>query len=188
MIKILVIIVILVAIAAAVYYFGFYKKGKINDRDGDLIPDEVEDTVKEVKRRAKRVKKELKDVGAAAKNLASQSKDVIDAAKGKKRKGRKPKKVKNSYYKLKKSYLIMNLIQRKIMAFRNLFKDNNDINEKSIIGFISFLIMVIFAVTDLVTGYLGKDLVINEFIYDSFTFITLGCFGIAGVEKIFSKK
>ena len=93
----------------------------------------------------------------------------------------------NSYYKLK-SYLIMNLIQRKIMSFKNLFKDNNDINEKSIIGFISFLIMVIFAVTDLVTGYLGKDLVINEFIYDSFTFITLGCFGIAGVEKIFSKK
>jgi len=82
----------------------------------------------------------------------------------------------------------MNLIRRKIMAFGNIFKDDNDINEKSIIGFISFLIMVIFAVTDLVTGYLGKDLVINEFIYDSFTFITLGCFGIAGVEKIFSKK
>ena len=82
----------------------------------------------------------------------------------------------------------MNLIQRKIMAFKNLFRDDNDINEKSIIGFISFLIMVIFAVTDLVTGYLGKDLVINEFIYDSFTFITLGCFGIAGVEKIFGKK
>jgi hypothetical protein len=108
--------------------------------------------------------------------------------KVKKEKVENLKKVKNSYYKLKKSYLIMNLIQRKIMAFRNLFTDNNDINEKSIIGFISFLIMVIFAVTDLVTGYLGKDLVINEFIYDSFTFITLGCFGIAGVEKIFSKK
>jgi GTP-binding protein len=57
----------------------------------------------------------------------------------------------------------MNLIQRKIMAFKNLFRDDNDINEKSIIGFISFLIMVIFAVTDLVTGYSGKDLVINEF-------------------------
>jgi uncharacterized protein YxeA len=91
MIKILVIIAVLIVIAAAVYYFGFYKKGKINDRDGDFIPDEVEDGVKEVKRRAKRVKKELKDVKAAAKNLASQSKDVIDAAKGKKRKGRKPK-------------------------------------------------------------------------------------------------
>ena len=55
MIKILVIIAVLVVIAAAVYYFGFYKKGKINDRDGDYIPDEVEDTVKEVKRRAKNV-------------------------------------------------------------------------------------------------------------------------------------
>tara|TARA_Y100000739_G_C20405196_1_gene371954 strand:- start:130 stop:462 length:333 start_codon:yes stop_codon:yes gene_type:complete len=93
----------------------------------------------------------------------------------------------NSYYKLK-SYLIMNLIQRKIMAFGDIFKDDNDINEKSVIGFISFLIMVIFALTDLLTGYLGKDLVINEFIYDSFTLMTLGCFGIAGLEKIFSKK
>ena len=93
----------------------------------------------------------------------------------------------NSYYKLK-SYLIMNLIQRKIMAFGDIFKDDNDINEKSVIGFISFMIMVIFALTDLLTGYLGKDLVINEFIYDSFTLMTLGCFGIAGVEKIFSKK
>ena len=48
--------------------------------------------------------------------------------------------------------------------------------------------MVVFALTDLLTGYLGKDLVINEFIYDSFTLITLGCFGIAGLEKIFGNK
>lgn len=82
----------------------------------------------------------------------------------------------------------MDLINEKIMAFKNIFKDNNDINEKSVIGFISFLVMVIFAVTDLVTGYLGKDLVINEFIYDSFTLITLGCFGVSGLEKIFGKK
>ena len=81
----------------------------------------------------------------------------------------------------------MNLIQRKIMAFGNIFKDDNDINEKSVIGFISFLIMVIFALTDLLTGYLGKDLVINEVIYNSFVFVTLGCFGIAGLEK-FAKK
>ena len=91
MIKILVIIAVLIVIAGAVYYFGFYKKGKINDRDGDFIPDEVEDTIEEAKRRAKNVKKEFKDVKNAAKNLANQSKDVIDAARGKKRKGRKPK-------------------------------------------------------------------------------------------------
>ena len=82
----------------------------------------------------------------------------------------------------------MNYIQNKINNMKNLFKDNNDINEKSVIGFISFLVMVMFALTDLLTGYLGKDLVINEFIYDSFTLITLGCFGIAGLEKVFGKK
>ena len=82
----------------------------------------------------------------------------------------------------------MNYIQNKINNMKNLFKDNNDINEKSVIGFISFLVMVMFALTDLLTGYLGKDLVINEFIYDSFTLITLGCFGIAGLEKIFGNK
>ena len=70
----------------------------------------------------------------------------------------------------------------------NIFKDNNDWNEKSIIGFIAFLIMCVIMVADLVTGYLGKDLVVQEFIYNSFLVITLGCFGIAGVEKIFTKK
>lgn len=74
------------------------------------------------------------------------------------------------------------------MAFRDIFKDENDVNEKSVIGFMSFAVMVIFAVADLVTGYFGKDLVINEFIYESFLIITLGCFGIAGLEKIFGKK
>ena len=82
----------------------------------------------------------------------------------------------------------MNYIQNKINNMKNLFKDDNDINEKSVIGFISFLVMVVFALMDLLTGYIGKDLVINEFIYDSFTLITLGCFGIAGLEKIFGKK
>ena len=48
--------------------------------------------------------------------------------------------------------------------------------------------MELFALADLITGYFGKDLVVQEFIYNSFLVITLGCFGIAGVEKIFSKK
>lgn len=72
--------------------------------------------------------------------------------------------------------------------FRNLFKDGNDINEKSIIGFASFIIMVIFAVVDLVTGYLGKPLLINEFIFNSFLIMTLGAFGIASVDKFINSK
>ena len=92
----------ILAVGAAVYFY-FYKTGKINDRDGDYIPDEIEDkaddvkeAVKEVKskvkRRAKRVKEELSDVKDAIKEVGSQLKDVGQAAKGKKRSGRKPKK------------------------------------------------------------------------------------------------
>ena len=69
----------------------------------------------------------------------------------------------------------------------NIFKDNNDWNEKSIIGFIAFAIMCVIMIIDLVTGYTGKDLVINEFVYDSFVFVVLGSFGISGLEK-FAKK
>ena len=79
-------------------------------------------------------------------------------------------------------------IKRNWMALKNLFDDNNNINEKSVVGFASFAVMTIFAIVDLVPGYVGKDLVINEFIYDSFLFITLGCFGIAEIGQIFGKK
>ena len=99
MLQIIGLIVVLLAIGAAVYYFGFYKKGKINDRDGDYIPDEIEDAVedvkdvaKEVKRRAKNVKNELKDVVNAAKEVGNQIGDVGAAVKGKKRQGRRKKK------------------------------------------------------------------------------------------------
>tara|TARA_B100000614_G_C14117765_1_gene314389 strand:- start:7 stop:225 length:219 start_codon:yes stop_codon:yes gene_type:complete len=69
-----------------------------------------------------------------------------------------------------------------------IFKDENDYNEKSIIGFASFAVMTIFAIVDLGTGIVGKDLVINDMVYNSFVFITLGSIGIAGAEKIMGKK
>ena len=68
-----------------------------------------------------------------------------------------------------------------------IFKDKNDINEKAVIGFISFGIMVIFAVADLVSGVIGQDLVINDVIYNSFVIVTLGSFGIAEAGKVFGK-
>ena len=68
------------------------------------------------------------------------------------------------------------------------FKDNNDWNEKSIIGFLAFAIMCVIMLVDVITGYFGKDLVINEFIYDSFVFVVIGCFGISGIEKFAKKK
>lgn len=73
------------------------------------------------------------------------------------------------------------------MAFKDMFKDENDLNEKSIVGFASFAIMVIFALADIITGFVGKDLVVQEFIYNSFVIITLGAFGIAEAGKVFGK-
>ena len=74
------------------------------------------------------------------------------------------------------------------MALKDIFKDDNDINEKSVVGFASFAIMVGFALADIVTGFVGKDLVVQEFIYNSFVIITLGAFGIAEAGKIFGGK
>jgi len=74
-----------------------------------------------------------------------------------------------------------------------LFKDKNTINEKNIIGFISFGIMVLFAIIDLATGIIymgyvgGGQLEINDTIYNSFVMVTLGCFGISAFEKVKQK-
>lgn len=72
--------------------------------------------------------------------------------------------------------------------FKDLFSDNNDINEKSVVGFISFGMMVIALIVDLITGWMGKELLINEFIFDGFMVITLGAFGIASVDKWTNRK
>lgn len=72
--------------------------------------------------------------------------------------------------------------------FSDLFNDDNKINEKSFIGFLAFVMMTIFAVSDIVTGSLGKDLVINDFIFNAFLYLTLGCFGIASVDKYINSK
>jgi ABC-type uncharacterized transport system permease subunit len=72
--------------------------------------------------------------------------------------------------------------------FKELFKDNNDINEKSVVGFLSFGCMVLALAVDLITGWLGKELLINEYIFNGFLVITLGAFGIASVDKYINRK
>ena len=53
------------------------------------------------------------------------------------------------------------------MKFTEIFKNSNDYNEKTIIGFLSFTIMVIVMVVDVVTGFFGSQLPINDFVYNS---------------------
>ena len=52
----------------------------------------------------------------------------------------------------------------------------------------AFAMMVVFAVVDIVTGINGKELHVQEYIYNSFVIIALGSFGIAEAGKIFGKK
>jgi len=51
---------------------------------------------------------------------------------------------------------MFNFFKNKIMAISEIFKDTNDYNEKTIIGFISFGIMVIAMIVDVITGTFGK--------------------------------
>ena len=69
------------------------------------------------------------------------------------------------------------------MKFFEIFKDDNTWNEKTIIGFMSFAVMVAIAIVDLVTGIEGVNLEIKDYIYNSFLMLTVGSFGIAGLEK-----
>jgi hypothetical protein len=69
------------------------------------------------------------------------------------------------------------------MGFFSIFKKSNDYNEKVIIGFLSFTVMVGAIVVDLVTGYLGRPLELNEYIFDAFMYITLGSFLPDVIEK-----
>jgi hypothetical protein len=69
------------------------------------------------------------------------------------------------------------------MAFKDIFKKSNDYNEKVVIGFMSFMVMVLAIIVDLVTGYMGKPLELNEYIFDAFMYITLGSFLPDVIEK-----
>ena len=75
------------------------------------------------------------------------------------------------------------LIEEPKESFWSIFKDDNDWNEKSIIGAIAFLVMCVVVAVDLVTGYMGRELVINDYVFNAFTIIVLGCFGISGDRK-----
>lgn len=72
--------------------------------------------------------------------------------------------------------------------FMDIFLDDNDVNEKAIIGFISFFLMTIFGICDLITAFMGQDLVISDTIYTSFVVVTLGAFGISEAGRAFGGK
>ena len=71
--------------------------------------------------------------------------------------------------------------------WKEIFKDNNDCNEKSIIGFVAFMVLLVILFIDVVFTVGGDSLDVSELVYETLLFIVLGCFGISGVQK-FAKK
>lgn len=68
-----------------------------------------------------------------------------------------------------------------------MFDDSNTINEKFIVGFAAFVMLVLAFIIDMLSAYLGRTFSINKFIFDSFLWIVLGAFGIASVDKWINK-
>ena len=71
--------------------------------------------------------------------------------------------------------------------FSQLFDDSNTINEKSVVGFIAFFFLCIAFGVDIITGYMGKEFVVNKIVFDGFMVMVLGSFGIASVDKWINK-
>jgi hypothetical protein len=69
-----------------------------------------------------------------------------------------------------------------------LFRDDNDINEKSVLGFLSFSVLFIYGIVDVITGLEGKVFVIEPIILEVFAALTAGCFGISSYEKVQNRK
>ncbi len=67
---------------------------------------------------------------------------------------------------------------------RELISDDNSINEQAFVGVVSFFAMVFVLTVDVITGILGNELVIKEFIFDGFMLLTLGAFCITTAGRV----
>lgn len=70
------------------------------------------------------------------------------------------------------------------MALIDIFKDDNEINEKSVLGFASFAVLVAYGTVDIVTGAMQQQFVIEPIILEIFAGLTAACFGISAFEKV----
>ena len=67
--------------------------------------------------------------------------------------------------------------------FKDLFNDENKINEKSVAGFIALSAMVLTLVADILVSVFGGELRIHQYIFDGFLILTLGALGVASIDK-----
>lgn len=69
-----------------------------------------------------------------------------------------------------------------------MFSDKSDINQKAVLGFVSFVLMVLYALVDIVTGAVGITFVIEPIVFNGLMYTALTMCGITGVEAVFGNK
>lgn len=69
-----------------------------------------------------------------------------------------------------------------------MFSDTSDINQKAVLGFTSFVLMVLYALADIVTGVMGISFVIEPIVFNGLMYTALTMCGITGVEAVFGNK
>ena len=69
-----------------------------------------------------------------------------------------------------------------------MFSDKSDINQKAVLGFVSFVLMVLYALVDIVTGAVGVAFVIEPIVFNGLMYTALTMCGITGVEAVFGNK
>lgn len=69
-----------------------------------------------------------------------------------------------------------------------MFKDTSDINQKAVLGFVSFVLMVLYALADIVTGIIGITFVIEPIVFNGLMYTALTMCGITGIEAVFGNK
>jgi hypothetical protein len=69
-----------------------------------------------------------------------------------------------------------------------MFSDKSDVNSKAVVGFMSFMAMLIYGMTDVVTGAMHKEFIVEPIVFNGLMYTTFGCLGIAGAEAIFGNK
>ena len=68
--------------------------------------------------------------------------------------------------------------------FRELISKNNNIDEQAYVGVVSFYMMIVVLLVDVVTGVMAKELIIKEWIFEGFLGLTVGAFFINSAKSI----
>jgi hypothetical protein len=64
----------------------------------------------------------------------------------------------------------------------------SDVNQKAVLGFVSFVLMALYALADIVTGAMGIAFVIEPIVFNGLMYTALTMCGITGVEAVFGNK